>query len=73
MIFDFICDYEGGNLTPSDETSDVIWVSKEKVLDYITAPAPRLRFQKVMDFNEKVHYCSYVTQPEFKVLSSRYL
>ncbi len=73
VMFDFICDYEDGKLTPSDETSDVIWVPKENVLDYITAPAPRLRFQQILDFSGKVHYCSYVTQPDFKVLSSRYL
>lgn len=73
VMFDFICDYVDGELSTSDETSEVIWVSKEKVMDYITAPAQLLRFKNILDFDGKLQYCSYVTKPEFKVLSSRYL
>ncbi|QHQ63159.1 NUDIX domain-containing protein [Anaerocolumna sedimenticola] len=71
VIFDFICDYEEGELTTSNETSEVIWVPKEKVLEYITSPAGLLRFKNILDFDGKVFYSSYVTQPEFKILSSR--
>ena len=70
---DFICDYIDGELTTSNETSDVIWVPKNKVLEYITAPASLLRFKNVIEFNGHIHYCSYVTKPDFKVLSSRFV
>ncbi|MDF2540461.1 MAG: ADP-ribose pyrophosphatase [Herbinix sp.] len=73
VMFDFICDYIEGDLTTSNETSEVIWVPKEKVLDYITSPAQYYRFQNLLNFDGRIHYCSYVTKPEFKVLSSRFV
>ena len=71
VMFDFICDYIEGELTPSDETSEVIWVAKEKVMDYIALPVLQLRFKNVLQFGGRIHYCSYVTRPEFKLLSER--
>jgi 8-oxo-dGTP pyrophosphatase MutT (NUDIX family) len=73
VLFDFVCDYIDGELTTSNETSDVIWVPKSEVLEYITAPACLFRFKNIIEFNNRVHYCSYVTKPEFKVLSSRFV
>ncbi len=73
VIMDFICEYVSGDLTCSDETSEVIWVPKDKVLEYITSPALRYRFQKVLEFDGKVTYSSYVSKPEFKVLSERFV
>lgn len=73
VMFDFICDYIEGEPTTSDETSQVIWVPKEKVLEYITTPAGQLRFKNVLEFEGRIHYCSYVTKPEFKLLTSRFL
>ena len=71
VMFDFICDYIEGEPTTSDETSEVMWVPKGKVLEYITTPSGLLRFKNVIEFNGQVNYCSYVTKPEFKLLSSR--
>lgn len=71
--FDFLCDYISGELTPSDETSEVIWVPWEKALDYVTSGAARLRFQNVLRFDGRVRYGSYVTRPEFKLLSERFV
>lgn len=73
VMLDFICDYIDGEPTPSDETSDVIWVPKNKALEYITAPASLIRMKNVIEFDGRVHYCSYVTKPEFKILSSRFV
>lgn len=73
VMFDFICDYIDGELTTSNETSDVIWVPRSKVLEYITAPASLFRFKNVIEFDSRIHYCSYITKPEFKVLSSRFV
>ncbi len=73
VMFDFICDYIEGELQPSDETSEVLWVSREKVLDYIKTPAGLLRFKNILEFDGRVHYCSYVTKPEFRLLSSRFV
>jgi 8-oxo-dGTP diphosphatase len=71
VMFDFICDYIEGEPRTSEETSEVIWVPKNKVLKYITSPAILFRTKNVIEFDGHVHYCSYVTKPEFKVLSTR--
>ena len=71
VIFDFICEYEGGECRSSDETEEVIWVPKEKVMDYITSPTQIYRFQKVLSFTGQVAYASYVTKPEFKVYKEK--
>jgi len=73
VMFDFICDYIDGQPAISDETSEVIWVPKAEVMQYITAPALRFRFERVLNFTGKVCYSSYVTKPEFKVLTERYI
>ena len=73
VIFDFICDYIEGQPTTSDETSEVIWVPKAQVLQYVTHPTLRFRFEKVLNFSGKVCYASYVTRPGFRVLSDRYV
>lgn len=73
VMFDFICDYIDGELKTSDETSDVTWVPKDKVLKYIETPACLFRFKNVIEFNGHIHYCSYVSKPEFKIFSSRFV
>ena len=71
VMFDFICDYIEGELTPSEETSEVIWVPQKEVMSYIIQPVLQLRFNNVLQFSGRIHYCSYVTKPEFKLLSER--
>ncbi|MDD4113782.1 MAG: NUDIX domain-containing protein [Herbinix sp.] len=73
VMMDFICEYIDGDLTSSNETSEVIWVPKEEVLEYITSPAQIYRFKKMLVYHGKVIYSSYVTKPEFEVLSERYI
>ena len=73
VILDFICEYESGECRTSEESSEVLWVPKEKVLDYITSPVLRYRFEKVLNFDGKVTYASYVTRPEFKVVTERFI
>ena len=73
VMFDFICEYESGECRISEESSEVLWVSREKVLDYISNPVLRYRFEKILRFEGKVNYSSYVTKPEFHVLTERYI
>jgi len=73
VMLDFLCDYIDGEPTVTDETSEVIWVPRSDVMSYITTPAMRLRWEKALNFNGKVCYCSYVTKPEFKILTDRYV
>lgn len=71
VMFDFICEYESGECRTSEESKEVIWVPKEKALEYVTTPVLRYRFEKILNFQGRVTYASYLTKPEFKVLTER--
>lgn len=73
VMFDFICEYESGECRTSEESSEVLWIPKEEVMDYISTPVLRYRFEKILAFDGKVTYASYVTKPEFQVLTERYI
>ncbi|KYP79261.1 NUDIX hydrolase [Ferroacidibacillus organovorans] len=61
VMFDFVCKPVGGQLDTSDETTDSRWVPKENVLDLITAPAIRTRYEAYLSFNGSVNYMEYDT------------
>lgn len=67
VIFDFVCKPIGGELGISDETTDSRWVAKDSVLDFITHPAIRSRYQAYLEFNGAVNYMEYVTNSEFNI------
>jgi 8-oxo-dGTP diphosphatase len=67
VMFDFVCEPVGGELTTSDETSDSCWVIKEEVLNMVSAPALRTRYQAYLDYNGSVHYMDYITKPQFEL------
>jgi ADP-ribose pyrophosphatase YjhB (NUDIX family) len=71
VMFDFICRYEGGELSVSEETSDSAWIPKEKVMAMITAPAIKARFQAYLEFDGGVKYYDYIVRPEFVVKEER--
>jgi len=72
VMLDFICDYVDGQARAcADETSEARWIPKSDVMQYVTAPAMRFRFEKMLNFKGAVSYCSYVTKPAFKVLKDR--
>lgn len=56
VMFDFICDYIEGELTTSDETSELLWVPKEKVLEYLSNPVMLFKFQNILDFDGCIRY-----------------
>lgn len=73
VMFDFICDPVGGELCTSEETSECGWFEKDKVLDMITAPAIRTRYQAYLDFDGSSCYMDYVTSPRFEIKLKRSL
>ena len=70
---DFICEYQSGEPAPSDETSEVLWVPKNRVMEYVSSPAQAYRFAKMLAFDGKVTYASYVTHPAFRLLYERFV
>lgn len=71
VMLDFMCHPVGGELTTSEETSECGWFEKDKVLDLISAPAIRTRFQAYLDFSGKTFYMDYVTKPDFEIKLER--
>jgi 8-oxo-dGTP diphosphatase len=71
VMMDFICTFIDGKLSISDENSESCWVKKDKVLDMITTPAIRRRFQAYLEYDGNVQYLEYVTQPEFDLKIDR--
>lgn len=70
-MFGFTCKYVCGQLSESDETSEVIWVRKEKVLNYIVSPQLIERFKAYLNFKGDVQYLEYVTEPEYNLKLKR--
>lgn len=73
VMMDYICKPISGKLCTSEETTESCWVSKEKVLDMIEAPAIRERYKAFLQFNGTVNYMEYVTKPDFKLKLKRYI
>ncbi len=71
VMLDYVCKPVGGELAVSEETSESCWVAKELVLDKITSPAIRTRYQAYLDFAGTVSYMAYETKPEFAVSLKR--
>lgn len=61
VMFDFICRAVGGKLAVSDETVDVRWVPKDRVLDFITLPAIRIRYEAYLNAGSSVNFIEYAT------------
>jgi len=71
LMLDFLCDYVGGELRGSDETSEVRWVPRTEVLDYVVTPAVRERVRVLLDFAGRVTYAAYVNRPEYEERARR--
>lgn len=71
VMCDFVCKRVGGELSTSDETSESLWVKKNEVLEMISAPALRARYQAYLDFLGSVLYMEYVTKPQFELKLKR--
>lgn len=65
VMFGFTCKYINGELCTSDETSEICWVPKDKVIEYITVPNLIERFKAYLNFNGEIKYLEYITKPEY--------
>ena len=59
VMFDFLCDFVGGELTPSAESLEVAWVDREEALARILRPAIRDRMRDMLEFDGQVVYRAY--------------
>lgn len=68
---DFCCKAVGGKLTTSDESTEVIWVNKEKALSMISFPLTRKRLEKMLSGSEQVSCFCFKKEP-FEIVSEDY-
>ncbi len=73
LIMDFICEYESGECRTSVESSEVKWVPRSEVWDYIEGPVQTYRLKKILAFKDQVTYASYISKPDFQLLTERYI
>lgn len=71
VMFDYVCESVGGELSTSEETSESLWVNKNEVLDMISAPALRTRYQAYLDFEGSIYYMEYITKQQFELKLKR--
>jgi ADP-ribose pyrophosphatase YjhB (NUDIX family) len=71
VMLDYVCRPVGGALATSEETSESCWVKRDLVLEMITSPAIRTRYEAYLAFNGTVAFIAYLTKPEFTVSLSR--
>jgi 8-oxo-dGTP diphosphatase len=71
VVLDFACTSIGGELGTSDETSESAWILRDKVLEMISTPAIRTRYQAYLDFDGRIKYMEYVTSPQFELKLQR--
>ena len=67
IMLDFICRAKGGTPRPSEENSESKYVSKEKALELITAPAIIERYKAYLEYTGRPIYMEYVTRPSFEL------
>lgn len=63
VIFDFIGKACGGSLRCSNESNDVRWFPKEKVLETINEPWLVERAKDMLEFDGQIKYRVYSTRP----------
>lgn len=73
VMFTFAGRYTGGELRISDETSEVLWVKKDEVLQYVTFPTVVESFQAYREERSDILYLAGTTKPQYDMNFRRYL
>ena len=65
---DFTARYVSGQLTPSDESTEVIWATAEEAFDLITFPLTRKRLQNMLAAREEAALFCFRRENSFEVV-----
>ena len=71
VILGFTCTYKSGEFRESDETTDWLWIAKDKALEVLEVPDLIEKYKVYLGFNGHVQYLEYRTKPEFTLDLSR--
>ena len=65
---DFTCRYVSGELTPSEESTEVIWATPEEAFDLITFPLTRKRLQQMLSGSKDAALFCFKRNDGFEVV-----
>ena len=60
---DFVCRYVSGELTTSEESTQVIWASPEEAMDMIAFPLTRKRLANMLSGDRNAHFFGFRREP----------
>lgn len=60
---DFICRYVSGELTVSEESTEVVWVTPEQAFEMITFPLTKKRLQNMLSGDKDAHFFGFIREP----------
>lgn len=60
---DFVCRYTGGELTTSEESTEVIWAEPEQALEMITFPLTKKRLENMLSGSRDVYLFGFRREP----------
>ena len=69
---DFACKAVGGNLTTSDESTEVLWVKRKDALPMITFPLTRKRLENMLSESNKVNCFCFKRDPFEIIADNKY-
>lgn len=69
LVFSFLCEYESGEASISDESLRTEWVDPEESLGRVEHPVVRMRLQDLLKHGDVIMYRVYITHP-FKELEA---
>lgn len=72
VMFGFLGEYVGGELTTSDESIETKWVERDVILNKVSNPIVHDRIKDMLDFNGKIIYRVYATNP-YQIYHQYYL
>ena len=65
---DFVCRYAGGELTTSEESTEVIWATPEEAMELITFPLTKKRLANMLSGHKNVHLFGFQRENGFRVV-----
>ena len=60
---DFVCRYVGGDLTTSDESTEVGWFTPQEAFERITFPLTRKRLENMLSMDKNAQFFGFIREP----------
>ena len=60
---DFVCRYVSGELTTSEESTEVVWVTPRQAMEMITFPLTKKRLGNMLSGDQNAHFFGFRREP----------